>query len=76
MLLILYILTDDEEEQEGKKRVRCDEIFSNMATPEMADYSKPVVYQQPTNTTADQQPDKMKSINKKVWLCVLNGDLL
>ena len=68
MLLILYILSDDEEEQEGKKRVRCDEIFSNMATPEMADYSKPVVYQQPitSNTTTDQQPDKMKSINKKV----------
>lgn len=53
-----------------KKKVRRDEVFSNMSAPELVSASKPVIYQEPVAgskpATEQNQKARQSTANKKV----------
>lgn len=56
-----------ETNQDSKKKVRCDDVFSNMSAPEMATYIKPVVYQDtPLPAVSSPEANKPTAQAKKV----------
>ena len=55
------------DDQELKKKVRHDDVFSKMSAPEMAASSKPVIYQeipQPVQNSEEAQKRSAESAKK------------